>query len=84
MAKKTYTFILLLPLMMFFLINGTILPQKNKTIFEAGTEMVTKYQKVNYLLPDNEINLPENEMIFTPRKYKIKDAHKFSGKRFTR
>ena len=84
MAKKTCTFIFLLPLLLFFFINGTFLPQTNKTIFEAGNEITTKYQKVNYLIPDNEIKLPENEMVFSPRKYKIKDAHKFSGKRFTR
>lgn len=84
MAKKTYTFILLLSLMMFFLINGTILPQENKTIFEAGPDKVIKCQKVNYLLPDNEIKLPENEIVFSPRKYKLKDVHKFSGKHFIR
>ena len=84
MAKKIYAFILLPPLLLLFFINGTFITQTNSKIFEAGPEIMVTSQKVNYLLPDNEINLPENEMIFTPRKYKIKDAHKFSGKRFTR
>ncbi len=46
--------------------------------------MLTNVQKFNYLLPDNELKLPENEMFLAPRKYKLKDTHKFSGKRFVR
>lgn len=84
MAKKVCTFIIILPLLLFFLSNQNFIPQANKTIFEAGNEMMTKKTKVNYLLPDNELELPENEIFFTPRKYRLKDNHQFSGKRFTR
>ena len=84
MAKKVCTFIIILPLLLFFLSNENFIPQTNKIIFEAGTEMMTKNSKVSYLLPNNELELPENEIFFTPRKYKLKDNHQFSGKRFTR
>ena len=84
MAKKIYTFILLPPLLLLFFINGTFIMQTNSKIFEAGPEMMVTSQKVNYLLPDNEIKLPENEIVFSPRKYKLKDVHKFSGKHFIR
>ena len=84
MAKKMCTFILILPLLLFFFTNGTFLSETDKTIFEAGAEMLTNVQKFNYLLPDNELKLPENEMFLAPQKYKLKDTHKFSGKRFVR
>ena len=83
MIRKACAFVLFVPLLLFFFTNGTFLSETDKTIFEAGTEIVTNIQKVNYLLPDNELQLPENEMFFTPRKY-IKDTHKYCGKRFVR
>lgn len=84
MAKKAYAVILLIPLFLFFFTNETLNIKEGSTILESGIENLNRSQKLNFLLPENEITLPENEISFTPRKYKLKDPHKLSGKRFSR
>ena len=84
MVKKAYAVILLIPLFLFFFTNETLNIKSDSTIFEAGVENLTINQKLNFLLPENEIALPKNEISLTPKKYKIKDIHKLSGKRFYR
>ena len=76
--------------MMFFIFNGTRIPQKTEPLFEAGHEIPTETQRVYYLLPDNELELTVNEEFNRDntnpkgRKYKNRDPHRIIHKNFHR
>lgn len=90
MARKAFAIFLLLPLMLFFLFNGTMLPLVDKPLYEAGSDMPAKCQKVYYLLPENELSIPENKEFLgdrngqNGRKYKLRDPHRVVHKNFHR
>ena len=84
MTRKTFALLLTIPLMLFFLLNGNSISKATKPLFETGSEMPTKVQKVYYLLPENELAISETEELPQDRKHKLKETHKFKGKRFVR
>lgn len=90
MRKKTFAFFMLIPVMLFFFTNGIVIHRNDKTIYEAGSETPTESQKVYYLLPNNELELPENEEFLRDRdgqkgrKCKLRDPHKVVHKNFHR
>ena len=84
MTRKSFALLLTIPLMLFFLCDGTRIVKSNKTFFEAGSEMPSTPKKVFYLIPENELTIPENEELSQERKNRLKDNHKFQGKHFVR
>ena len=90
MRRKTFALFMMIPMMLFFFTNGIVIQSKDQTIYEVGSEIPAQSHKVYYLLPDNELSIPENKEFLNGRdgqkgrKYKLRDPHKVVHKNFHR
>ena len=86
MSKRTFTWLFLLPLLVFLCYTNTcvVAPVAPHEI-EAGGKQPQKRQTHTtqyYLLPEEPFNLEKPKEKYPDRKYKLADKHRFNSGRY--